>query len=517
MALTDGIQCAYRMDELPGLDREDLTGNGNALASCFPGAPGTEDLWVMGDGGGSHYTEGRFCRLGFWHRLLTSGEKTTLYNSGSGQVWSGISGGSLNDARAYYNLDGSSLADATGRNTDMTASSSPGSAAGPGGSGTAYTFNGTSQQLNHPHSDDFVWQALQPDGTGGKLTLSYWVYLTTIDNGSHISAILTKAASGGFPVEIYEYYRHDSGDRRFHTDQGSAPSDPELMVLKADTFGAPSAATWYHVLHEIDLEQNLNRITVNNASSDEWLDSVVPTSPDILATGCQFLDSYAFTGLTQGRSAGKYLTAPAGAAGDLTGGDYDWSVFVWLAITNRSPGHNQHVMGKFQVSGSVIEWSLDFYAPSTLYFQLGNGNGSSFAFPDVSVSDSGLHSVYLEYKNVSGTRTCKIRIDDATENEDSVGFTPAEVTSIDFRMGFSNTLVGGASGGGINIADMQFVGEVGPWAKWSRTLTPSEITELHTLGPDEFYPWGGGGSVTGPLTGGRLVDGMLTKGGRLVA
>lgn len=44
------------------------------------------------DPGGGYELDGALAMWGFWKRLLTSGEKTTLYNSGNGMSWAELSG-----------------------------------------------------------------------------------------------------------------------------------------------------------------------------------------------------------------------------------------------------------------------------------------------------------------------------------------------------------------------------------------------------------------------------------------
>jgi hypothetical protein len=84
----------------------DTTGRGNKLTKYIHPNVSTS-VYRIGASNNTvnQRTKGKLAYLGIWHRRITSSEQTTLYNSGSGQAWSGISGGSLNDATAYLNIN----------------------------------------------------------------------------------------------------------------------------------------------------------------------------------------------------------------------------------------------------------------------------------------------------------------------------------------------------------------------------------------------------------------------------
>lgn len=480
MSLRDQCVAAYKMNELPGHDRIDLTGRGNNLISIFPGREDQQDLWIMGSSGG-HLVNGGFCYFGAWNRLLTQSEKDDLYNSGSGRTYANITASLKVDPCFYFNLtSGTDLADATGKIPDLTSAGTPGSRTGPGGTGTAADFNGSTQWMYSPDKYGLRIPTLVNTKVGGKKTFSFWVCLdapTPAD--ATVPYIVGKYGSAAAAdVEWLVYYRKITGDLTFWGGQGWATTDPTLCPIKATTFGTPTNGQWCHIIYEFDMATNYQSISING-TKDEWAHSIVPSIPTVLPMGAKFLDSYFFTGATTGRAAEKSLRCNGS---DLNGGHYDHSLFAWIAITTLNPGHNQHILGKFNVTGSVIEWSLDFYPPSTLYFQVSDGGGANFYYPSVTISDNLSHSVYCEYE--AATKTARISLDNAAFQTMSGAFSPAEVTSYPFKVAYNE--VGSAPG---EVAGMQFVGEVGPWAKWKRLLTTDERTYLHNLGNKSYYPW----------------------------
>ena len=481
MSLRDQCVAAYKMNELPGHDRIDLTGRGNNLISIFTGRSDETGLFIMG--GGSHYVDGAFCRLGFWDRVLTSSEKSDLYNSGNGRLYADMAS-SLKDSelQAYYDLASTAnLSCAAGKGPTLTYSGTPDTVTSPDGSGTAINFNGTNQRLYNPHHKAFIIPALVNTKIGGKKTISFWVKLDapTPANGSVPYIIGKYNESTAADVEWLVYYRQTTGDLKFWGDQGWATTDPTLCPIPAPTFGTPTAGQWCHIIYEFDLATNYKALIING-TKDSWSNSVVPTIPTILPIGAKFLDSYTFTGTSAGRSAEKSLKC---WGSDLNGGHYDHSLFAWIAITTLNPGHNQHILGKFNTTGSVIEWSLDFYTSgNTLYFQVSDGGGSNFYYPSKTISDNLAHSVYCEYE--AATKTARISLDNGTFATMSGSFSPAEVASYPFKVGYNEV---GTSPS--EAAGMQFVGELGPWAKWKRLLTTDERTYLHNLGNTKFYPW----------------------------
>lgn len=65
---------------------------------------------------------GRICKVGIWRKALSSGEVTSLYNSGNGLAYCQLSGGLLTSLEAYWNLSESSgtRADSTANANNLT-------------------------------------------------------------------------------------------------------------------------------------------------------------------------------------------------------------------------------------------------------------------------------------------------------------------------------------------------------------------------------------------------------------
>lgn len=492
MAITDAL-AAYGQAR-PSIDQADLTGRGNTLTPSFPTTTSTNLVYVMGSSSG-HFTDGAFCRYGKWDRIITSGERTTLYNSGAGQLLSGISGGSLNDYRHYYNFNGSSdLSDTAGNGPTFTAVASPTTDTGPGGSNSSISFNGSTQYLNAVDNNVFDTPVLNSDGTGGQCTVAFWYRPDATANGTNIDYIVGKYLdAAGVDLERLFYYRHASGDRLFHYDQGHATSDPKLAVVKCDTFGTPTAGTWHLVIIEIDKQANTVTVRIRPSGGSETAKTVsdifVPSIPGTLSRGFKFISSFTFTGADDGRAAVKYLSRTVGANADLNCGDYTRSGFLWVKLNSLATGESQqHIYGYWEEPGGKIGTSIDWYNTSSgrYYLQVSDFGGTNFALPFVAMTDTNLHSIYWEVTVNGGTRNCKIRIDDTTESTASIGFALVE-SSNPIRLGSIH----------FNIADDQYeagnsrqaVAEVKVQGVWGHALSSAEITQLHGLGASVDYPY----------------------------
>ncbi len=153
---------------------------------------------------------------------------------------------SLTSLISYWSLDEASgnAIDAHGTNSlndNSTVGATTGKVSG------ARDFSGSSEYFDRPSNSD-----LQVDSTSA--TWAGWVYLNNASNGG---SVLSKS---DFPWDHTEYYiRYSSSRFNISGSTGFA---------SADTFGAPSSATWYFLVCEYDFANSLLRIGVNDGTMD---------------------------------------------------------------------------------------------------------------------------------------------------------------------------------------------------------------------------------------------------------
>lgn len=68
--------------------------------------------------GGAFFLNGRLSRWGFWNRVLTGGEKTSLYNAGAGKLYASLTAGEKTGLVSYWNMNeaGGTRSDSQGAN-----------------------------------------------------------------------------------------------------------------------------------------------------------------------------------------------------------------------------------------------------------------------------------------------------------------------------------------------------------------------------------------------------------------
>lgn len=79
---------------------------GSQVNATLTGTPGTTtgDFRIGYSPGANAYMDGRVANFGYWHRLLSSSDITSLYNSGSGYVYSTLPSGITNNMVSWWNL-----------------------------------------------------------------------------------------------------------------------------------------------------------------------------------------------------------------------------------------------------------------------------------------------------------------------------------------------------------------------------------------------------------------------------
>jgi len=466
----DGLEASWAMDEAPGLPRADSFGSSD-LVSCFPGDSSAHPVYLGRGSNGDHDWAGAMARFFRYDRLLTAGEKASVYNAGAGVKWADVSGGSLGDALFWYDLDEASgdRADDTGRNTALTAGGTPTRVTGPDGTASAVHFDGSTSYLYHDDAADFRTTGQQD------LTIGLWLKPDSVATGSVVDYIAGKATNDN--VEWLFYYAHQAARSRWQIDLGYAETDPELATVKADAAGQPTAGQWYLLLMELDASSSVLSLTVDNASTDSLEPTFVPGPGAGMAgaaASSRFAESSAFDGTNAptARTAPKFVgCASPGTAGDpLRGGDRDWTMAGWLRLNSLATSF-QRVLGKMSETGPSLDYQMTWFTTGggRLYGEVSDGGGSNFASAFVPLTDTNEHFFVFSYD--SSTGTVSISLDGGTPGTAVAGFTPA-ATAHDFQVGCSSD----------GDYSRQFVGDVGPLWRWGRLLTANEQSALFAAG-----------------------------------
>lgn len=470
LSLDGSLEAAWNMDEAPGFPRVDSFGASD-LASCFPGDSSAHPIY-LGSGTAGHAWNGAMARFFRYSRLLTSGERASVYNAGAGVKFSDVSGGSLGDALFWYDLDEATgtgdRADATGRNTGLEASASLSRVTGPDGASSAVQFAG-GNYLYHADSADFRTTGREDWAIG------LWVNADTIDESGPVDYFAGKALADN--VEWLFYYARQAARSRWQIDLGYATTDPELATVKADAAGKPNAGQWYFLLMEMDASTNTLYLRVDNTYVDSLQPTVVPHRVSGLA-GAQyatrFIESEAFNSTTvpTARPAAKFVScASPGTAGDpLRGGDRDWTMAGWFKL-NSLVASPQRIVGKMAETGTALDYQLSWFSSNggRLYGEVSDGGGSNFASAFVALADTDEHFFVFSYN--SSTNTVSVALDNGTPGTAVAGFTPT-ATAHDFCIGCSSD----------ESYARQFVGDIGPLWRWGRLLTAYEQAVLFDAG-----------------------------------
>jgi len=213
----------------------------------------TEDFRLGADkssGSVGSFWDGRIDEVGFWKRILTTQERTDLYNGGNGTTIKNRflvdAGGSLGDRLiSQWNLN-----EASGTRTDsisgenLTDNNTVTQAAGKIDNAAQFTAT-NSEYLSITDSADLSTGDIDFTWVG-------WVYL---DSKSSEHIFVRK----GIGTIEYEF-KYNDGDDRFIL--GVRTSE-----VHADALGSPSTATWYFLVAWHDSAANTINISANNGST----------------------------------------------------------------------------------------------------------------------------------------------------------------------------------------------------------------------------------------------------------
>lgn len=106
---------------------------------------GSSSVFRLGaDGYATDYFDGRIDQFGFWKRVLSSGERTALYNGGAGLSYAGLSGGGGTTADGAGAAAGVATASGAGASRAASAGSASGVASASGSSAALFASPGSS-------------------------------------------------------------------------------------------------------------------------------------------------------------------------------------------------------------------------------------------------------------------------------------------------------------------------------------------------------------------------------------
>lgn len=156
---------------------------------------------------------------------------------------------------AYYSLEEASgtRVDATGRGNDLTPTATPGSTTGKVGD-CINLVRASAQFLSRASTSDLQ--------ASGSFSFSVWVLLNTAGINQYI---LSKW--GG---STNEYILRATSGNRFEWIVGAT-------TITANTFGAPTTATWYHICCGYDAAATQGYISINNGTRDVNNSVAAPT------------------------------------------------------------------------------------------------------------------------------------------------------------------------------------------------------------------------------------------------
>ena len=241
------------------------------------GSPSGDSIFALGSyGAGNFMWNGLIDEVGFWKRVLTADERSSLYNSGDGKNYNRLTTAEKVSMVSYWKLDETSGTrnDTHGTNhlTDNNTVTSAGVLRG-----NNFTDNNTVTQATGIISSAGQFTAANSEylsildntfiSVGDiDFTWSMWVYLDTKPSQM---GIMGKFNSSGTSEEYALDYIGDATDRiTCRVYNGSTRT-----VLNADTFGSPPATTWFFVVYWYDATANTLNIQVNNGTVDSVANS----------------------------------------------------------------------------------------------------------------------------------------------------------------------------------------------------------------------------------------------------
>lgn len=217
--------------------------NGTADSAAFVGGvfpTGNGDFTIGSNSGGGSYLNGYADEIGFWKRLLTTEEKTRLYNSGNGITYPFNS--ILDRIVSYWTLD--ETAGNAADSCDANTLSAEGSATfGPG------KIENGSVLTRVNDTDDFAIANSSQIGLGplGGFSVQAWVNFASLPASGFTYGIISKwSSSGNFSFDLP--FKNVAGTYRFQVNSTTDGSS----VTTGNFDYTPSTDTWYHLVWSYD-------------------------------------------------------------------------------------------------------------------------------------------------------------------------------------------------------------------------------------------------------------------------
>ena len=388
----------------------DATLRGNTLtASTIPGNPAASEFSALRlRASGLQRCRAYLDALHGFSTVLTGDERVAVYNSGTGQEYASFSSAVQNKALFSYGLGEASAA------TTLADSSTNGRTLTVQGSLTQVAGKvGNAQSSAASPYDDYAWRSgTGMGGTLGDFEVDLWINFQSLTGGdpsdNQFFAGVTDA-SQGWTWAIYSNRHSADASCRFQFDYGDGLALVNNSVVRAQTFGAPTTATWYHLNARYDYSENKASICINGGAPDSVYPVAQPTMrPSLIWSG----GAAGFTAGTLGLASGGL---EPGGVYDVAGEHYASRASPGndLKFTNTASkmggcwikpaalAANMVAAGIWNLSGNAGNWMLQ-WSGGALYFLVGNGSGS-FDFCNVALNDTLTHAVMFWFDVDAGT------------------------------------------------------------------------------------------------------------------
>jgi hypothetical protein len=270
--------------------------------------------------------------LGIWDGELNASDIATLYNSGAGLSHTGVFAG----CTAYWKCD-----EATGKFLDSVgdynlSSNYPGNLGRRAGKIGTYAFE---KNLIASGNAAVGWDTKPADFTAATLSLAGWIRIGTLPTSGSANGVMFFETTDGVGTVDDQYrsitLRHDATDDNLYI-KTLHNNDDTSATLKATTFGAISAATWYHIAivwDGTDVDLAING-TTDSATGHESTSGCLEINQIALGANAAPSDAYAFdewgiwdralssseiTALYNSGNGRSHPDSPAGSVADVGG------------------------------------------------------------------------------------------------------------------------------------------------------------------------------------------------------
>lgn len=252
----------------------------------------TSDFEVGHSSNAGAYLDGAIDELGVWKRALSSTEVSNMYSGGSPDANDRPPGCSTSSTlntglTAYWKMDEASgtRVDSGSNGQDLTDTTTVPSTTGKISNGGAFEFD-DGEHLTH--TDSPTLSVSDQD-----FTFVCWVNMES--KPAFNGGIISKEGAGDANNDEYGLYWNATSDR-FEISAGNGSA---ATIVTANTFGAPSTATWYMLIFGYEAATDTLFISVNNGTADTGSLNPGPfnSNGDFLLGGRTFQPLFAFDGV----------------------------------------------------------------------------------------------------------------------------------------------------------------------------------------------------------------------------